>query len=68
MVVFGWILDVFEDSAILTEKQQPKPKNSCSLKFFAFFDTLPSRESKEWNDSGGKYPCVPGHPRFWGKN
>ena len=39
MVVFGWILDVFEDSAILTEKQRPKPKNLSSLKFFASFDT-----------------------------
>ena len=40
MAVFGWILDVFEDSSILTEKQRPKPKNSNSLKFFASFDTL----------------------------
>ena len=40
MVVFGWILDVFEDSSILTEKQQPKHKNSNSLKFSASFDTL----------------------------
>ena len=40
MVVLGSILDVFEDSAILTEKQRPKPKNSSSLKFFASFDTL----------------------------
>ncbi len=38
--VFGWILDVFEDSLILTEKQWSKPKNSDSLKFFASFDTL----------------------------
>ena len=40
MAVFGWILDVFEDSSILTEKQRLKPKNSNSLKFFASFDTL----------------------------
>ena len=40
MVIFGWILDVFEDSVILTEKQQPKPKNSSSLKISASFDTL----------------------------
>ena len=40
MVVFGWILDVFEDSAILTEKQRPKLKKLSSLKFFASFDTL----------------------------
>ena len=40
MVVFCWILGVFENSAILTEKQQPKPKNSSSLKFFVSFDTL----------------------------
>ena len=40
MVVFGRILDVFQDSSVLTEKQRPKPKNSSSLKFFASFDTL----------------------------
>ena len=34
------ILDVFEDSSILTEKQQPKPKNLSALKFFSSFDTL----------------------------
>ena len=38
--VFGWILDVFEDSSILTEKQRPKPKNTSFLKFFPSFDTL----------------------------
>ena len=40
MAVFGWILDVFEDSSIVTEKQRLKPENSNSLKFFASFDTL----------------------------
>ena len=30
----------FEVCSILAEKQQPKPKNSSSLKFFASFDTL----------------------------
>ena len=40
MAVLGWILDVFEDSSILSEKQQPKLKNSNSLKFFVSFDTL----------------------------
>ena len=30
----------FEVCSILAEKQRPKPKNSSSLKFFAFFDTL----------------------------
>jgi len=38
--VFGWTLDVFEDSSILTEKQWLKPKNSSSLKFLASFDML----------------------------
>ena len=36
--VFSWILDVFKDSSILTEKQRLKPKNLSSLKFFASFD------------------------------
>ena len=40
MVVFGWIMDVFEDSAILTEKQQPKPKNLGSLQISTSFETL----------------------------
>ena len=38
--VFGWILDVFEDSSILTEKQRLKPKDLSSLKFLASFETL----------------------------
>ena len=50
-VVLGWILDVFEDSSILTEKQQLKPKNSNSLKFFASFDTLfDPRDAKVRNE------------------
>ena len=40
MVVLGCILNVFEDSSILTQTQRPKPKNSSSLKFFASFDTV----------------------------
>ena len=40
MAVFGGILDVFEDSSILIEKQRPKPKNLNSLKFFVSFDIL----------------------------
>ena len=43
MAVFGWILDVFEDSSILTEKQQPKPKNLSSLNVSASFDFLTPR-------------------------
>ena len=38
--IFSWILNIFEDSSILTEKQRPKPKNLSSLKFFASFDIL----------------------------
>ena len=38
--VFAWILDVFEDSSILTEKQRSKPKTSSYLKISAFFDNL----------------------------
>ena len=46
-MVFGQILDVFEDISFLTEKQQMKPKNSSSLKFLASFDTqLDTRGAK----------------------
>ena len=38
-ILVGPILDVFEDFSNLTEKQQLKPKNSCSLMFFASFGT-----------------------------
>ena len=43
--VFGWILDIFENFFILTEKQRTKPKNSIFLKNFASFDTLIVTES-----------------------
>ena len=55
---------IFEDFSILTEKQQPKPKNSSSLKFSASSDTQFAPNGArlvEWNDSGGKYPCVRGN-------
>ena len=43
--VLGWILDIFEDFSILTEKQRMKPKNLTSWKNFASFDTLIVTES-----------------------
>ena len=49
-MVFGWILDVFEDSAILTEKQRPKPRNSSSLKVSACFDNLVDPMGAKVND------------------
>ena len=70
--VFGWILDVFEDSSILTEKQRPKPKNSSSLKVSASFDTLLDRRGAKvkeisqfldfvlkFDDSGALYNFFP---------
>ena len=60
-IVFGSILDVFEDFLVLTEKQRTKPKNSSSLKFSTSSDTQFDPKVVrlvERNDSGGKYPCV----------
>ena len=51
MAVFGWILDVFEDSSIITEKQRLKPKKFNSLNFLASFDTcLDPRGAKVRNE------------------
>ena len=50
MAVLGSILDDFEDSSILTEKQQAKIKNSNSLKFFASFDNLLDHRGAEVRD------------------
>jgi len=61
MAQFGWILDVFEDFSILTEKQRLKPRKSNSLKNFASLDPqLDPQVARlvEWNESGVKKPCV----------
>ena len=60
-ILFGPILDVFEDFSNLTEKQQLKPKNSCTLRFLASFGTQLDHRSErlvEWNNSEVKKPCV----------
>ena len=60
-ILFGPILDVFEDFSNLTEKQRLKPKNSCSMRFVACFGTqLDSRIARlvEQNNSEVKKPCV----------
>ena len=60
-ILFGPILDVFEDFLILNEKQQLKPKNSRSLRFFTSFGTqLDPRIARlvERNKSEVKKPRV----------
>ena len=61
-IVFGPILHIFEDFSNLIEKQWLKPKNSCSLKFFASFGTQLDHSSARLVDIYDVIWCTPTAP------